>query len=171
MATGNTCAWTAMTTCSTFPPMSASAPTMAAREPARLQAMREAWEDWNASMPPIPAGCHHQPGLLGQGHAAALTLAQGFTGKLAADPISGHDPTLQRAGSSADLMAQAQTEESDFGCPSMVLNSTRSMTAEQWKKLVPINDPAQRGTSLDAAQLGWIIWHQRSGCSGGRSLP
>ena len=27
----------------------------AAREPARLQAMREAWEAWNASMPPIPA--------------------------------------------------------------------------------------------------------------------
>jgi arylsulfatase A-like enzyme len=24
------------------------------REPARLQAMRESWEEWNASMPPIP---------------------------------------------------------------------------------------------------------------------
>ena len=26
----------------------------AQREPERLAAMRQAWEDWNASMPPIP---------------------------------------------------------------------------------------------------------------------
>ena len=41
----------------------------APREPERLAAMRQAWLDWNAGMP--------EPGLLGQGHAAALMPGRG----------------------------------------------------------------------------------------------
>ncbi len=54
-ATGSTCASTATSTCSTSRPTSASAPTVARASRSAWRRCASAWEDWNATMPPIPA--------------------------------------------------------------------------------------------------------------------
>ena len=57
----------------------------AAREPQRLAAMRDAWEHWNATMPPIPADATVSLGYCGQGHAAAMNAARtGILGRMTA---------------------------------------------------------------------------------------
>jgi hypothetical protein len=54
MATGNTCAWTGNDYLFNIPADERERANHAAREPARLAAMRKAWEAWEATMPPIP---------------------------------------------------------------------------------------------------------------------
>ena len=45
----------------------------APREPQRLAAMREAWEEWNRDDASNSRGRHGERGLFGQGHATTLT--------------------------------------------------------------------------------------------------